>query len=37
MPENVAAARQAGFDAVAYTTTPALVDELHRRGVEFNY
>ena len=37
MPENVAAARQAGFDAVLYTTTPQLVDDLHRRGVEFNY
>jgi glucose-1-phosphatase len=37
MPENVAAARQAGFDAVAYTTTPLLVADLHRRGVEFNY
>jgi putative hydrolase of the HAD superfamily len=37
MPENVAGAKQAGFDAIAYTTTPALVEELHRRGVEFNY
>ena len=37
MPENVAAARLAGFDAVEYTTTPLLVAELHRRGVGFNY
>jgi glucose-1-phosphatase len=37
MPENVAAARQAGFDAVEYTTTPLLVAALHERGVEFNY
>jgi FMN phosphatase YigB (HAD superfamily) len=37
MPENVAGARQAGFDAVLYTTTPELVKELHARGVDFNY
>jgi glucose-1-phosphatase len=37
VPENVAGARQAGFDAIAYTTTAALVEELNQRGVEFNY
>ena len=37
MPENVAAARQAGFDAVLYTTTPLLAADLRNRGVEFNY
>ena len=37
MPENVAAARQAGFDAVLYTTTAQLVADLHARGVQFNY
>jgi glucose-1-phosphatase len=37
MPENVAGARQAGFDAVLYTTTPLLVAALRERGVEFNY
>ena len=34
---HVAGARAAGFDAVQYTTTPALVDELRKRGLEFNY
>ena len=34
---NVTAARQAGFDAVQYTTTPELVRDLHARGVRFNY
>ncbi len=34
---HVAGARQAGFDAVQYTTTPALVDDLRNRGVRFNY
>ena len=37
VPGHVAAARTAGFDAVQYTTTPALVNELRARGVEFNY
>lgn len=37
IPANVEAARQAGFDAVAYTDTPAFVEELRRRGVRFNY
>jgi glucose-1-phosphatase len=34
---HVAGARQVGFDAVQYTTTAALVDDLHQRGVKFNY
>jgi glucose-1-phosphatase len=34
---HVTAARDAGFDAVQYTTTPALVADLRRRGVRFNY
>ncbi len=34
---HVAAARQAGFDAVQYTSTPALVADLGSRGVRFNY
>lgn len=34
---HVTAARAAGFDAVRYTTTADLVDELRRRGVELNY
>ena len=29
--------REAGFDAAQYTTTPALVDELRQRGLQFNY
>jgi putative hydrolase of the HAD superfamily len=37
LPANVAAARQAGFDAVHYTDTPALVSDLHRRGIRLNY
>ncbi len=34
---NVDGASAAGFDAVQYTTTPALVNELYHRGVRFNY
>jgi FMN phosphatase YigB (HAD superfamily) len=34
---HVAAARECGFDAVQYTTTPKLVDDLRQRGIEFNY
>jgi putative hydrolase of the HAD superfamily len=34
---HVVGAREAGFDAVQYTTTPALVADLCRRGVRFNY
>jgi glucose-1-phosphatase len=34
---HVIGAREAGFDAVQYTTTPALVADLRRRGVRFNY
>lgn len=37
IPGHVAAAREAGFDAVQYTDTPALVGDLRRRGVKFNY
>lgn len=37
LPANVAGARAAGFDAVQYTTTPAYVAELRKRGVRFNY
>jgi HAD superfamily hydrolase (TIGR01509 family) len=37
IPGHVAAARIAGFDAVQYTTTPALVIDLRQRGVRFNY
>ena len=29
--------RAAGFDAVQYTTTAELVEDLRKRGVEFNY
>ena len=35
--DHIAGAQAAGFDAVQYTTTPALVAELRRRGVGFNY
>ncbi len=34
---HVEGARAAGFDAVQYTTTSKLVDDLHERGVHFNY
>jgi len=34
---NVLGARAAGFDAVQYTTTPLLVDEIRRRGLRMNY
>lgn len=34
---HVSGACAAGFDAVQYTSTPALVAELRRRGVRFNY
>jgi FMN phosphatase YigB (HAD superfamily) len=33
-PENVAAARAAGIDAVEYAGTLKLIDDLHRRGVD---
>jgi putative hydrolase of the HAD superfamily len=35
--ENVTAAREAGFDAVLYTTTRQLASDLRARGLEFNY
>jgi FMN phosphatase YigB (HAD superfamily) len=34
---HVAAAREAGFDAVLYTSTRQLVADLRDRGLEFNY
>jgi FMN phosphatase YigB (HAD superfamily) len=34
---HVAGARSAGLDAVVYETTPQLVGELFKRGIEFNY
>jgi FMN phosphatase YigB (HAD superfamily) len=34
---HVAGARACGFDAVQYTTTSKLVDELRQRGLDFNY
>jgi FMN phosphatase YigB (HAD superfamily) len=34
---HVAAARECGFDAVQYTTTPKLVTELRKRGLTFNF
>ena len=34
---NVIAAREASFDAVQYTSTPNLIEELRRRGLRFNY
>ncbi|NIL98877.1 MAG: HAD-IA family hydrolase [Planctomycetales bacterium] len=37
LEENVRGARQVGLDAVVYTSTPALVNDLRQRGVQFNY
>jgi FMN phosphatase YigB (HAD superfamily) len=37
MAKNVAGAQAAGFDAVQYTTTAALVADLRERGLAFNY
>ena len=34
---HVEGARAVGLDAVQYTTTPKLVDDLRQRGVPFNY
>jgi putative hydrolase of the HAD superfamily len=34
---HVAGARSVGIDAVQYTTTPELVGELRKRGIQFNY
>jgi putative hydrolase of the HAD superfamily len=34
---HVAGARAAGFDAEQYTTTPELVRQLRKRGLQFNY
>ncbi len=37
VPGHIAGAKGVGFDAVPYTDTPALVAELRRRGLRFNY
>ncbi len=37
LPENVQGAREAGFDAVPFTTAAALGDALRARGVRFNF
>ncbi len=37
MPGHVEAARQAGFDAVVYTSPRQLAADLRERGVTFNY
>lgn len=37
MAEHVAGAKAVGFDAVQYTSTPALVGELRARGLRFSY
>lgn len=37
IPAHVAAAQEAGWDAVPYTTVPALANELRKRGVRSNY
>jgi len=36
-PGHVEAAKALGFDAVLYTDTAGLAEELRRRGLEFNY
>lgn len=36
-PGHVQAARQAGLDAVQYTSTARLVADLRQRGLQFNY
>ena len=37
IPGHVAGTQSAGLDAVVYTSTPELVEELRKRGVEFDY
>ena len=37
LPDNVAAARQYGIDAVQFTTVSQLASDLRQRGVQFNY
>jgi HAD superfamily hydrolase (TIGR01509 family) len=37
LPEHVAGARAAGFDAVQFTTPEALAANLRERGIRFNY
>ncbi len=36
-PENIEAAREAGFDAEPFSTAAATVKQLRERGVQFNY
>jgi len=35
--EHVVGAKAVGFDAIQYTTTAVLAEELHNRGIRFNY
>jgi HAD superfamily hydrolase (TIGR01509 family) len=37
LAENVAGAQAMRFDAIQYTTSTALAEELRRRGIRFNY
>jgi HAD superfamily hydrolase (TIGR01549 family) len=37
IPSHVEAARASGFDAVQYTSTPKLVQDLRARSLRFNY
>ncbi len=37
IPGHVAGAKSVGLDAVVYQSTPQIVAELRKRGVEFNY
>ena len=36
-PENVAGAREAGFESVLYTDVPQFVSDLRKHGFRFNY
>jgi HAD superfamily hydrolase (TIGR01509 family) len=36
-PENVAGAREAGFESVLYTDVPQFVTDLRKHGFRFNY
>jgi HAD superfamily hydrolase (TIGR01509 family) len=36
-PENVAGAREAGFESVLYTDVPQFVADLRKHGFRFNY
>jgi FMN phosphatase YigB (HAD superfamily) len=37
LPQHVAGARAVGFDAVQYTSTRRLADDLRQRGIRLNY